>query len=171
MINGRVEDVVGGRFVSWNYENFPGFYYDLDNNLGREELKIRINGDLDEGVLNSGDIIYKTSAQSTSFNFNGWGKYYALGFLGEKYFAGYVASPGEDRTGFLRDASDNSNLISNGVLSKILIDREDIQNTTLSAGSIYPLKEGYELRIKSIDVEGRKVLVALDKNGKEVTSQ
>jgi S-layer protein (TIGR01567 family) len=167
-INGRVEYVVDGRRVSWDHESFPGFYYDLDNDLGREELEMAIHGDLEEGVLNPGDVLYKATAQSTPFDFEDWGKYYAIGFLGEKYFAGYVTTPEEDHTGFLWGESDNSNLISYGVLSRVLIDREVDENTTLSEGSIYPLKEGYELRIKEIDVGGKKVLVTLAKNGREI---
>ena len=168
LINGRVEDVVDARLVAWDYESFPGFYYDIDNDLGREELELRIEGDLEDGVLNQGDVVYKATAQTMSFDFVEWRNYYAIGYLGERYFAGYVASPEEDRTGFLWDSSDNTNLISYGVLSKILIDEEFSQNMTLSAGSIYPLKENYEIRIKSIDVQGKKVLVALAKGGNEI---
>jgi S-layer protein (TIGR01567 family) len=167
-INGRAEDIIDGRQVSWNYDNFPGFYYDLDNDLGREELEIRISGDLEDGVLNQGDVVYKATAQSTNFDFADWGKYYVIGFLGEKYFAGYVTTPDEDHTRFLWGASDNSNLISYDVLSRVLIDKEEDANTTLGAGSTYPLKEDYELRIREIDVEGKKVLVALAKNGREI---
>ncbi len=168
LINGRAEDIIDGRQVSWNYDNFPGFYYDLDNDLGREELEIRISGDLEDGVLNPGDVVYKATAQSTTFDFADWGKYYVIGFLGEKYFAGYVTTPDEDHTRFLWGASDNSNLISYDVLSRVLIDKEEDANTTLGAGSTYPLKEDYELRIREIDVEGKKVLVALAKNGREI---
>jgi S-layer protein (TIGR01567 family) len=123
---------------------------------------------LEEGVLNPGDVVYRATAQITPFDFADWGKYYAIGFLGEKYFAGYVTTPDEDHTRFLWSASDNSNLISYDVLSRVLIDKEEDANTTLGAGSTYPLKEDYELRIREVDVEGKKVLVALSKNGREI---
>lgn len=168
LINGRVEDVVDARSVLWNYQNFPGFYYDIDSDLGREELEMKIEGDLEDGVLNPGDIVYKAAAQSIPFDYAEWKNYYAIGYLGEKFFAGYVSAPDEDRSGLIWDSSENSNLISNGFLSKILIDEKFDQNLTLSSGSTYPLQEGYEIRIKSIDVQGKKILLALAKDGNEV---
>lgn len=168
LINGRVEDVVDGRSVLWDYQNFPGFYYDIDSDLGREELEMKISGDLEEGVLNPGDVVYRATAQSIPFDYADWKNYYAIGYLGEKYFAGYVSFPDEDRSGMLWDSSENSNLISDGFLTKVLIDKKFDQNMTLSAGSTYPLQEGYEIRIKSIDVQGKKILLALARDGNEV---
>lgn len=165
-INGRVDVVVDGREPFWNSKSFSGFYYDLDRDVGDENLGMKITGDLENGVLNPSDVVYRTKAQKLPFEYEDWGGYYVMGFLGEKCLAGYATSS-EDHTSFLQDSSDTSNLLAYGLLSKILIDSDDTVN--LSSWSVYPLEEGYELRIKELDVHGDKVVVSLAKDGAAVT--
>ena len=52
---------------------------------------------------------------------------------------------------------------------RVLIDSDD--ESTITTGSVLPLEEGYELRIKQIDINGNKVYLALAKDGEEVDSK
>jgi len=166
-INGRVDAIVDGREVHWDSKSFSGFYYDLDRDAGDEELMMTISGGLDNGFINPDNIVYQTQAQSIPFNHEEWGSYYVIGLLGERYLAGY-STYGSGRTSFLQDSSDESNLMQYDLLSRILIDSDDTAN--LTPGSVFPLEEGYELRIKEIDQHSNKVVIALAMNGKEVLS-
>ncbi|RQW80317.1 MAG: S-layer protein [Methanothrix sp.] len=166
-VNGRADVVVDGREADWDSRNFPGFYYDLDHDVGSESLSMKISGYLESGVLNPNDVAYRTRAMSVPFKHKDWGGYYVAGFLGERYLAGYSAS-GEGRTAFLQDSSDRSNLMEFGLLSRILIDSDDDIN--LTSGSVYPLKEGYELRIKGIDLHGNSVDISLARDGMVIIS-
>ena len=94
------------------------------------------------------------------FEFEDWGKYDVIGFMADKYFAGY-----NNATEFTDEAS----VINEGELRKILIDSDDSQ--TIASGSVFSLEEGYELRIKQVDLNGNKVYLALAKDGKEVDSK
>jgi hypothetical protein len=86
-IRGSVAEVVDG-IIMWDVSNFAGFYYDIDNNIGTERLRLTItNGnvlDYDTGIL------YMTTAQNKKFDFDEWGEYLTIGFMADEYFAGYV---------------------------------------------------------------------------------
>ena len=160
-IRGRVADVVDGAEISWDTTDFPGFFYDLDNNLGAEKITIRIAGDILDSSSSPKGIVYRTDAQENAFKCQDWGRYYSIGFLGEKYLAGYIGGRSA-----LGEASEEKNLMVTGQISKVLID--DDEERPISSGSSFALKEGYELRINSIDQDGRKVLLTLVKDGAEV---
>ena len=49
------------------------------------------------------------------------------------------------------------------------MDSDDSQ--TIASGSVLSLQEGYELRIKQVDLNGNKVYLALAKDGEEVDSK
>ncbi|HWR26621.1 MAG TPA: S-layer protein domain-containing protein, partial [candidate division Zixibacteria bacterium] len=74
---------------TWNSFSFAGFYYSLDDNLSTEELTIN-NIDNVTRTIKKGDARYKTSPIDVSFTFSGFGKYQVIGFLADKYFAGYT---------------------------------------------------------------------------------
>ncbi|HII79289.1 MAG TPA: hypothetical protein HA261_02545, partial [Methanosarcina sp.] len=78
-----------------------------------------------------------------------------IGFMAERYFAGYTKN-----SSFVnKDVS----AISEGQLSKILIDNDD--KKSLYTGSSLILEEGYSLNIVEVDVKGDKVWVQLEKDG------
>jgi len=137
----------------WNAYNFEGFYYDIDDDVGTESLKVILTGE----KIEDRDLIYETSPQSVEFKFDKWGKYDVIGFMADKYFAGY--NNGTELT-------DEYSIINEGELRKVLMDSDD--DTTLSSGSAMPMKEGYELQIKEVDLDGNKVWLALTKDGDEV---
>ncbi len=143
---------------TWTPQSFSGFFYDMKNDVGTERLTIKLQGD--SRSIESGDLIYSTSAQDTEFEFDDWGNYQVMGFMADKYFAGYRINDlfSEDRS-----------LINDNQLRKVLIDSDE--ESTITTGSVLPLEEGYELLIKQIDIDGNKVYLALAKDGEEVDSK
>jgi len=139
----------------WNPQSFSGFYYDLDNDIGKETLTFK---NID-GSLKSGEIIYETSPISIDFEQDIWDTYEVIGFMADRYFAGYT-----DDTTF---ASSDESLLDERQLSKVLLDTDKKYN--LRSGSSLELEEGYELRIAEFGSGGDAVMVALFKNGEKVT--
>jgi len=143
---------------TWTPQSFSGFFYDLKNDVGTEKLTVKLKRS--SRSIDSGDLTYSTSAQDTDFEFGEWGSYQVIGFMADKYFAGYKANEIIDK---------GRSLINDGQLRKVLIDSDD--SYTITTGSVLPLEEGYELRIKQIDLDGNKVYLALAKDGEEVDSK
>ena len=59
---------------------------------------------------------------------------------------------------FLFDTSDSDNLLADERLSEVLID-DDSENTVMNDAPL-KLEDGYELAIKSIDINGDKVYLS-----------
>ena len=128
---------------TWTPYNFEGFYYDIDDDVGTESLTAKISGGT---KIEENDLTYTTSPQPVKFEFENWGKYDVIGFMADKYFAGY-----NNETEFTDEAS----AINEGQLRRVLLDSDDSQ--TIASGSVFSLEEGYELRIKQVDLNGNKV--------------
>ncbi|MFA7374314.1 MAG: S-layer protein domain-containing protein, partial [Methanothrix soehngenii] len=143
---------------TWTPETFSGFFYDLENEVGTERLTVDLVPN--ERSLESGQLTYSTKPQVTDFEFEDWGEYEVIGFMAEKYFAGFKASD---------ILSDDRSLINDGQLRRVLVDSDE--EKTVTTGSVLPLEEGYELRIKQIDIDGNKVYMALAKDGDEIDSK
>ncbi|MGC9514651.1 S-layer protein domain-containing protein, partial [Methanocrinis sp.] len=154
-IRGTIVDPSVAKFT-WTPYNFEGFYYDIDDDVGTEMLEARFTGD----KIEDGDLRYRTIPQSVRFEYDRWGNYNVIGFLAEKYFAGY-----SDETDF----TDEFSVINEEELRKVLID--DDESYTVRSGATFPLKEGYELRIKEVDLDGNKVFLSITKDGEEVDSK
>ncbi|MDD3566256.1 MAG: S-layer protein domain-containing protein, partial [Methanothrix sp.] len=151
-IRGTIVDANVEEFT-WTAYDFEGFYYDIDDDVGTETLEVRFTGD----KVDDGDLRYKTVPQSVRFEYDDWGSYNVIGFLAEKYFAGYT-----DETEF----TDEFGILNEEELRKVLMD--DDESYTLRSGATFPLKEGYELQIKEVDLEGNKVFLSITKDGDEV---
>lgn len=137
--------------LAWNTSNFPGFYYDIDNDAGNE----KINLSLAYGRFSEpSGIEYTTSKHSKNFEFDGWGSYNVIGFLGEPYLAGY---------------SDGQNLIETQGIFRVLMD--DDEEKTFTSGSPLELGEGYQLKIESMDGSLGTIQLELAQNGKIVDSK
>ena len=141
----------------WTTLNFEGFYYNMDEGVGTESLKVK---DYSGRTIDDGDLVYTTSPQDVSFERSRWGSYQVIGFMAEKYFAGYT----EDS----EFADDDISMMSDGQLSKILID--DDEKVSAYSGSSLLLEDGYALDIVELDLDGNKVFVSLTKDGDEVDS-
>lgn len=177
-LRGAVADSSSAEYT-YNDTNFPGFYYDIDKNMGAEQMIFRLsNVNLTGATLSdqlnvNGDrgIVYTTAAQPRNFKFKPWGQYMEIGFLGDRYFAAYdstvtsgIADAGEV-VSFLYDRSKNRNLMTNEQLSKILID--DDTTRLVKKGQSLKLRDGYELSIEGVNSEGQ-VHLKLIKNGQTV---
>ncbi len=169
-VRGEVSTVVDGSTPSWTPQNFAGFYYDIDDDLGNEAIQLTItNNKLEE----PNGIKYTTTSQLNDFDFGDWGWYNSIGFLGENYFAGYsennVAVNGVEIAPELYKQSTDRNLLVDEQLLKVMTD--DDTEMTVTSGTPLKLQEGYELSIKSIDIDGNKVYLELSKDGSVVDSK
>jgi S-layer protein (TIGR01567 family) len=156
-VRGTVINPSETKEFTWTPYNFEGFYYDIDDDVGTESLQAKISGG---SKIEEKDLIYQTSPQPVKFKFENWGKYDVIGFMADKYFAGY-----NNATRF----TDEESAINEGQLRRVLRDSDNSQ--TIASGSVLSLEEGYELRIKQVDLNGNKVYLALAQDGKEVDSK
>ena len=145
---------------TWDYRSFSGFFYDMENDVGTEELTVNLAGS--SRTIDSDNLVYKTSPKDLDFEYGYWGDYQVIGFMAEKYFAGYIG----DENGLF---SEGQSFLNEGQLRQVLIDSDDSQ--TLASGSALTLEEGYELQIKQIDIDGEKVYLGLSKDGEEIDSK
>ena len=165
-VRSTVAEVLDGATFEWNVSNFPGFYYDIDDNIGTEEITLTITNrnllDEDNGA------IYITRTQAKDFDFDApaglesWGQFLTIGFIADEHFAGYI--PG----GYLARQSTDVNLLRDEHLSKVLIN--NAEERTLTTNSPLKLAQGYEIEIKTVDPNLGRVYIQLIKNGVVVDS-
>jgi len=175
-IRGAVAGTVNGESnlvdnsFSWNPQTFAGFFYDIKKDLGTESLKLVLTGDNKLSGDNPYGVTYTTTIQNKDYERELWGSYKIIGFQAERYFAGY--NPGVDEASgsdiFFAESTDENSL-SSEQLEKVLMD--DDSEMTVTSGTPLKLEEGYELAIKSIDIDGNKVYLELSKNGAVVDSK
>jgi len=181
-LRGAVTDLSSNDF-SWTTDNFAGFHYDIDNNIGSEQLIVRLSsaGPDSANLIDFPDsngtrgIVYTTQAQRKNFKFEPWGMYWVIGFLGDEYFVAYdgnttlkmdvsnVNIPCLDSQYWLR------NIMAYQQISKVIIDSDD--EITFSTDEPLELEDGYQIRIKSVDQDVNKAYVVLEKDGEEVDSK
>lgn len=102
------------------------------------------------------------------FEFENWGSYIGIGFLTDKYFAGYVDTL-ETEDDILFEESDDENVLANNQLLKILIDKDE--ELTVTSSVPYALEDGYQLAIKFIEIDGNRVYLELTKDGSVVDTK
>jgi S-layer protein (TIGR01567 family) len=151
---GKNDNLVDGSFT-WSPQNFAGFFYDADRDLGTETLTAtlteenRLSGDSPYGIS------YQTAAQLAEMQFQDWGRYLIIGFLGEPYFAGYRQADDNGIDLLYRESIDESSLASEQI-EKILLDSRE--KAVLAKGEFLDLGEGYRLLLKGVDERGRAFL-------------
>ncbi|AKB20932.1 S-layer protein domain-containing protein [Methanosarcina sp. WH1] len=138
---------------TWTPQTYSGFYYDLDTGEGSENMTVQLTAG--SRSIQKNGLQYETKPVETEFEFGDWGSYQVIGFMAERYFAGYTKN-----SSFVKD---EISVISEGQLSKILIDNDD--KKSLYTGSSLILEEGYSLNIVEVDVSGDTVWVQLEKDG------
>ena len=141
---------------TWTPVNFAGFYYDIGANVGDETLTIITSG----RTVEEDDILYRTTPDLVDFKRSSWGGYRVIGFMAEKYFAGYGDYTDDEIT------HDDISLISKNILSKVLIDED--KKHTISTGASLELQEGYELKLIQLDVSGEWAQLELLHDGNSV---
>jgi len=173
-VRGQVTNLGVPEFA-WNALNFPGFFYDADENIGTEQITFLLtdiqystailNGDSD--ASGNYGITYTTTAQSTNFNFKPWGRYNAIGFLGEKCFVSYNsdavenAKDDQESQPYLFENSQDKGLLENLQLSRVLIDLNSEQ--IIASNKPLMLEQGYELHIKNVDASSDVATLELTK--------
>jgi len=155
---------------TWNPQNFPGFYYDPKKDMGTERLTVVITEDNELRGNSPYGIVYTTTAQQRAFKLSEYGYYRVIGFLGERYFAGYINDSGfsgEMQIPFMQSTDPNS--LYKGQLQEILMD----ENTEIvvTKDQTLQLQEGYQLGFKTIDNRFDRVELELQKNGIVVDSR
>ncbi|MFI5382742.1 MAG: S-layer protein domain-containing protein [Methanosarcina thermophila] len=150
------EDKDGNSTPVWNPFNFEGFYYNIDEGIGTEELRVE---ELNGRTIPSDKLVYESKPQKVQFEYRNWGNFMVVGFMADKYFAGY-----ED--GAVNGAVDDVSLLSDNILAKILIDSDD--RKSMYSGSALVLENGYSLNIVEVDINGDTVWVQLEKDGEVV---
>jgi S-layer protein (TIGR01567 family) len=172
MVVGAVDNVeIRGQVATgnfeWNAQNFAGFYYDIDDALGTEKITTTIT---DGKLQEPNGIAYTTTVQKNDFDYADWGFYNVIGFQADKYFAGYVNDENvDDANELLFKESTDENSLSDEQLESIL--KDDDTEMTVTSGTPLKFEEGYELAIKSIDIDGNKVYLELSKDGAVVDSK
>ncbi len=147
----------------WNSQNYSGFYFDPEKSLGDETLILfdvqgrRIPSPIQIAVssgsrLGQEGFQYVTTLQPKEFEFDSWGDYFVINFLGTQWFAGYDSSTGGPRA--------VKSLLEHEYLGKVLLDMET-QGIVLAGN--YSLQEGYEMRIR--DVGNDSIFLQLLKDG------
>jgi S-layer protein (TIGR01567 family) len=158
----RGTDATEGK--TWTADDFAGFYYDFDENLKTEELTTNIT---EYNILaEPNGVIYTTTSMVVDFEFEDWGRYNLMGFMGEPYFTGYIETL-DTTDDVLFDKSDEENVLSDEHLMMILIDSDD--ESIIMPSSPLNLSDGYMLTIKYIDNSG--MFLELTKNGVVVDSK
>ncbi len=156
-IRGLVAEVVDGATYRWGSQDFAGFYYDLDDDVGDERLRLSISG----GAIEDSGAVYTTRAQEEMIEFSGWGSRWTIGFLGEAYFAGYCE-------GYLLDESDGKVLLRDERIARVLLD--DDEERTIQRDVPLKLEDGYKLAVDEVDLEGEKVSLELLRDGVRMDS-
>jgi len=145
---------------SWNPQNFAGFYYDIKKDIGTETLTTKITGDRKLSGDSPYGVTYQSTAQAKNFEFADWGSYYVMGFMAKRYFAAYNEKNADIP---MVSQTTDKNQLSSEQLLEVLSDAKD--EMTITSGTPLKLAQGYQLAIKSIDVDGNKVYLELTKDG------
>jgi S-layer protein (TIGR01567 family) len=154
---------VSGSFI--DTPSIPGKYryglhvVDNANNWNDDDDKIFANNEL--SATNKGLLQPLPGQDVINLSISEWGSYYGFKRPDEIEFAGYA-------DGYLKDLSDYGTLRRNQI-SRVLIDDRKEQTVTIS--DVLVLAQGYQLSIKSIDIDGNKVYLELSKDGQVVDSK
>ena len=152
------------RNYSWTPQSFSGFYYNAKDDVGTENITIKMSG-YSSRTIGTNNLVYSTSPQEVSFTHSAWGKYQVIGFMADKYFAGYTSNTSSTNTRPTTTFAGVSALAQGG-LHKVLMDDDTKQ--TIAVGGTLALRDGYVLKATDIDLNARTMLLSLLKDGSEV---
>lgn len=144
--------------ITWNAYNFAAFFYDIDENIGPEQLTILDCGLSDtQRTIGEYKLVYSTAPVYQDYelyenegltvesdNTGGDSGYYVEGWMAEKYIA-------------VDGCADQ--------LVKLLVEFEDDDKKTLQMSEAWNLGGGFALKAQQIDLEGSKVWFQLAKDG------
>ncbi len=143
---------VRGHFSSgdgiWRASDFGWFYYDVDEDQGGEELTVHLTGRTAE----EGDIIYSSKTWTSPFEYEPWGTFQEVAFLGSPYLAGYPES----------NLTEEISSLGKGELRRVL--RNEEITYTLGGNKTLSLQQGYSLAAVDVSEKKGTVKFALLKN-------
>ncbi len=150
-IRGSVVDNQTG-LVSWNAQNFAGFYYDIDKNISSETMTVTLTG---SRTIAEGDLKYVSKKVPAEYKIydqldkkvNKETDYQVLGWKGSKW----VAVGGKANK-----------------LAELGLEMETSEKRTLIPGEVWDLGSGYGITIKSVDANAdpRQAWIVLSKGDK-----
>jgi S-layer protein (TIGR01567 family) len=165
----RLGDYNSSVIAKWDFGNYSGFYFDPEKNVGIEAL-VLYGIHRDTVFTPSNPVMFKENntafqdgfqytslIQRKQFEFNPWGYYYVINFLGEQWFAGYDSS--------LEGKTASKSLLEHEYLGKVLMDAK-LRGFVLKGN--YSLEDGYEMRIR--DAGNDSIFLQLLKEGKLLDS-
>ena len=148
--------------ITYNYENFAAFYYDLDTDKNTEFMEIAVfNGT----KIDKGDLTYWTEPDFVEYAYNGWGdnkNYWIMGLFGQSYVPFNMPAG----SGLGTAGSDNN--LAGQKMGKLVLDSSD--KYVLGVGQTLDLGEGYSMVAQQIDVNGNKAYLQFFKDGQQVDS-
>ena len=144
--------------------------YELDLEEDADITAGEIAGELTSDQVNDAEGYAGSDSISLShrdFAFEKWGAYSYTESSGRRYFAAYMPDITEkmdsSAASLLWDESSDKSLIDRGLVSEVLIDQDE--EGTIATGMPLDLSEGYQLRIISIDIDGKKAYLWLTRYG------
>jgi S-layer protein (TIGR01567 family) len=147
-IRGQVASGTG--YYRWDATNFAGFYYDLNDNIETESLRV---SDIYANMILEGGLVYSATIQNVDYEYSntaaGWDQYPVIGFFGEQYIP--INPNRADK------------------LAKLVLDSDD--KYTIGTGETLDLGEGYAIEVKQIDVNGSRVWLEFTRDGEYVDDE
>ncbi|KKH49852.1 S-layer protein domain-containing protein [Methanosarcina sp. 1.H.A.2.2] len=147
-LRGQVASGAGD--FTWDATKFAGFYYDINDDVSTESLKVSgIKGN----VIPEGGLVYSTTIENVDYEYSNakanWGQYPVIGFFAEEYIP------------LNADKADK--------LAKLILDSDD--KYTIRTGELLDLGEGYAIEAKQVDVDGEKVWLEFTKDGEFIDDE
>ena len=122
---------------------FAAFYYDINDNVTTETLSIKDVAGTKGNVIGEDGLVYTTTIEQVAYEYEnaaaGWGNYSLIGFFADKYIP--LKPTNADK------------------LAKLVLDSDD--KYTIRTGEKLDLGQGYALEAKQVDVDGKKVWLAV----------
>ncbi|MEA1866325.1 MAG: S-layer protein domain-containing protein, partial [Euryarchaeota archaeon] len=150
--------------IVWDKDNFGGFYYDMDGGVGTETLTIAA------GTLTGPNVDRTIETGALSYNTYPFWREYEL----HKNLGLTAAESGGGDAGYWVEFWMGERYVAiNGNASKLakpLVEFNGTDTKTLVTGEPWDLGGGFCLIAKQIDLEGKRVWLSLEKDGKEVES-
>ena len=146
---------------TWDYLSFSGFYYNIDTGEGTERMVLKHPGlSSSDRKIREGELVYQTQSVPVDFERSAWGSYDVIGFMADRYFAGYTSN-----TNFEYEGKD---ILSEGFILKVLTDENEKHD--LRVGQSLNLSDGYKLKVDDINIQGDSARFTILENGKDVGS-
>jgi S-layer protein (TIGR01567 family) len=145
--NIEIRGAVANGTTVYDYTNFAGFWYDIDEDRGSESLNV---SDTDNRTIESGSLIYTCEPFDVDYENGELGSYMLIGFMANDYIC-------------YDDRADK--------LVKLLIEWSDSDDKALSMDDPMTFPEGYSLNAQEIDLNGDKVVLSLYKDGKNIDTE